>query len=83
MEKVIAEMKPHGTVILHGIFHADARGNEITYYPFDEEMSKSIEESVVVVAADASVKESQMGGSWIITDIEQKRLLQNHLCLKK
>ena len=67
-------MKSNRLIIVYSIFCVNARENEPRHYPFNEDAIKSIEESLAVAATDASVKESQIGGSWIITDFQKKSL---------
>ena len=50
-------MKPNGAMIVCGIFYANVRDNKLRYYLFNKEITKSIEDSLVVSATDASIKE--------------------------
>ena len=41
---------------MYGTFHTNVIENELTYYLFNEELIKSIEDGLAVSATDASVK---------------------------
>ena len=61
---MIAEMKPSGALIIHGIFHVrEGNSQEEWSLPFNEEIRRSIERRTVVAAIDASVKDGRMGGN--------------------
>ena len=45
-------------------------------------MIESMQNEIVVAATDASVKEGRIGGSWMIRNRENRRLLHNRLCYK-
>ena len=53
--------------------------NVTIYYPFTLEITTSIEERKILAAIDASVKEDQIGGLQIITDLDKKSKLNNKL----
>ena len=57
--------------------------NEQSYYPFNKNITISIEENKEVAATDASVKGASMGVAWIITDTEKKFEVCDELHNKK
>ena len=76
-------MKLNRAMIVYGIFNANVRENELRYYLFNKEIIKSIEDRLGVSATDASIKEGHIGGAQIITDVEKKFELRNHLYYNK
>ena len=57
-------MKPNGVVVIHSIFHTSNSSSNKEYYPpFNEEITKTIEERKAVVATDKAVKNEQIGRS--------------------
>ena len=76
-------MKPNEAMKVYSTFHANMIENELTYYLFNEELTKSIEDGLAVSATEASVKEGQMGGAWIITDVDKKLMISNQLYHKE
>ena len=61
--KVTAEMKFNGTMIVHSkIVGVTCVTNFNHIQPFNELMTKRIEEKTSVAASDAAVKNGEMGG---------------------
>ena len=60
--KVIAEMKPNQAVEVYGIFYVNIEEKEVEYFPFNDEITRSIMNETAVAATDASVKGDGMGG---------------------
>ena len=56
-KKIIAEIKPNRALEACGTFYANVEDNEQRCYPFNEEITKSIEDNNALAATDASVKE--------------------------
>jgi len=50
---------------------------------FGEEIAKRIEEGRAIAATDASVKNDEMGGCWILTDITREVIVKNKMCHKQ
>ena len=80
----IAEIKPNGVVITHGIIQVR---NEIStnewVQPFGEEIVTKIEEMKAFAATDALVKDGEMGGCWIIANNEERDVLSRELYHKR
>ena len=73
-------MKPSGVFINYGTFHVRDEGIKNDWNPvFNESITISIENEMAVAATDASTKDGRMGGSWIIGDKDNRRLLGNKL----
>ena len=82
-KKVIAEMKPSRAMIIHSIFYAAIEESQIDYVmPFGEEITKRIEEGRAIAATDASVKNNEMGGCQILTDITKGVIVENKMYYK-
>ena len=63
LRKTVAEMKPNKSMVIHCMFPPQHGESNINYdVPFNEQVTKSIEEGIAVAATDASVKEHCMGG---------------------
>ena len=67
---IIAEMKPNLSIQVCSAFHANIGKSEVGHFLFNEDTVKSMQENKAVVAIDASVKWDQIGGAWIISDID-------------
>ena len=68
--KIIAEMTPSSSIIIHNMFPIDVEANtDDINMPFDSEISSSIMQRTTVAASEASVKNYSMGGCWIITNV--------------
>ena len=65
---MIAEIKPNRGLEVYGVFHVHQEDREIEYHPFDENMTRDIQEGNAVAATDVSVKDGRMGGRWIISN---------------
>ena len=73
-------MKPSGVFITYGMFHVRDEGIQNDWSPvFNETMTTSIENEMAVAVTDVSTKDGRMGGSWIIGDKNNRRLLGNKL----
>ena len=46
---------------------------------FNDQITESIQQEIAVAALDVSVKDNQMGGCWIIANLNSKMLLSNTL----
>jgi len=82
-KKVIAEKKPNKAFEVYGIFHVNMENSAVDYFPFNEEITRSIEQGKAVAATDASVKSDKMSGVWIISDIEKKFKISNEMYHKR
>jgi len=82
-KKMIAELKENGRLEVHGIFYSHQEDSEIQYQPFDEIMTRSIIEGKAVAATDASVKDGQMGGRWILSNTQQSAKISGELYHKE
>ena len=58
---------------------------EATYLspPFNQEITEMIVQSRALAASDASVKDGEMGGAWIIKKISREEVLLNRIYHKK
>ena len=76
--KSIAEMSHSKELIVYNVFPIEVDDSNIEFVvPFPDEISNSIRNRKAVAATDASVKDSCMGGCWIISD-ENKSFQQKH-----
>jgi len=82
-KKVIAEQKPNTAFKVYGIFHVQMENSAIEYFPFNDEITKSIEQRTAVAATDASVKNDQMSGVWIMADKEKTFQISNEIYHKR
>ena len=82
-KKIIAEMKPNQSIVVYGTFHVHMEETEIRYFPFNNEITKSIQENKAVAATDASVKDDEMGGVWMLTDTKRTFEISNELYHKR
>ena len=82
-KKVIAEMKPNQAFEVYGIFHVNMENREVEYFPFNEEITRSMQNEKAVAATDASVKGNRMSSMWIISDIDQNFEISNDMYHKR
>ena len=76
----IAEIKPNGVVITHGIIQVQTEiSSQEWVQPFGEDIAASIEEMKAFAATDASVKDGKMGDCWIIANNVNKDVLSRDL----
>ena len=80
--KTIAEMKPNSSFVIHEIFGLDYGESAEVQVPFNDQITRSIEQGMAVAATDASVKGYGMGGCWIFTDL-QKNFKQERMLYHK
>jgi hypothetical protein len=73
--KCIAEMSPGKQLFIYSKFPPNASMESssvsINTVPFDDEIKASIRQRTIYAATDASVKDSTMGGCWILEDREK------------
>ena len=68
LRKSVAEMKPNKSMVIYCMFPPQINESTIDHeVPFNEVVTKSIEEGLSVAATDASVKDHCMGGWWTLT----------------
>ena len=82
-KKVIAEMKLNQVVEVYSIFHANIEERDADYFPFNTEITSSIQNNNAVAAMDVSVKGDNMSGAWILSDINQNFELSNKIYHKR
>ena len=82
-KNMIAELKPNGGLEVYGVFHVHQEEREIQYHPFDEIITRSIQEGKAVAATDASVKEETMGGRWILSNRQRSVEISGELYHKE
>ena len=78
-KKVIAEKKPNQAFEIYGIFHVNIESREVEYFPFNDEITRSIQHRKAFAATDASVKGDRMSGVWIISDIDKNYKISNEM----
>ena len=68
---------------IESIFPLSAQvNNEMTYAPFLERIQVVIENQIVHAASDASLKEGQLGGHWLLTNNRKSKIAENTLSYK-
>ena len=82
-KKTIAEIKENGVLEVYGVFYVHQEESEIQYFQFNENITRCMKESKAVAATDASVKNGEMGGRWIISNKQKTVEISGELCHKK
>ena len=73
-------MKPNRAMIIYGTFHISNISMNEEWYPlFNDEVKRNIKEGKAVAATNASVKNGQMGESWVMSNMNKRELLSNQL----
>ena len=81
--KTIAEIRENGVAKVCGVFYVYQEESEIQYFQFNENITWYIQESKAVAATDASVKNGEMGGRWIISNKQKTMEISGELHHKK
>ena len=77
---VIAERKVNGIVIVHSVFPWKVEAMQYQHMqPFNEQITRAIENETAVAASDASTKDGVMSGCWIIIDEQNQNELKKVL----
>ena len=80
LKKTIEEMKLSGAFIMYRTFHARGKNLHEEWNPlFNDQIIESIKNRTAVTATEVYVKDSRIGGSWVIGNKENKKLLSNKL----
>ena len=77
-------MSPSRELMIHSLFpliEAQDRSNE-NEVPFDRDITISIMQRIAYAASDVSVKDSSMGGCWILVD-KHKRFKKEQILYHK
>ena len=81
--RCIGEMKPSREMIIYSKFPIEVDESNIEIIvPFSREITDSVRNKTAIAATDASVKESNMGGCWIISD-KNKSFEKEHVLYHK
>ena len=65
-------MKPNSAKIIYGTIHVENMStSEPQYQPFSDEVKRNIENRNAIAVIDASVKNRQMGGYWVISNVNK------------
>ena len=64
-------------------FYINIDESIVEYFLFNEDSTKRMQENKAVVATGASVKGNQIGGAWIISDIDRSFDISNKLFHKR
>ena len=77
---MIGEIKRNGELIVNSIVRYDNQERLNQYPPpFNQVITQIILESKAIAASDASVKDGEIGGAWIIKNNEGDKLLSNEI----
>ena len=68
---------------MYGLFHANIKVRDAEYFPFNADITNSIQNDNAIAVTDALVKGDDMGGAWIISDIDHRFEISNELYHKQ